>query len=156
MSSSLEYTFEHSMPLLFLCSYVLKTSKHPLNTTSANDPSSLARTRDLIKMTMQMPARALYSADEYIPGPSQEWQLSIISNVIPPYVLLQQKKVEDKASQMPSLNEIRYVKLAWTDIRAFNASFVLMFFCLKYEYTPTKHNKCPRQRHPWLGPGILY
>ena len=27
---------------------------------SARDTSSLARTRDLIKMTMQMPARALY------------------------------------------------------------------------------------------------
>ena len=39
---------------------------------SANDPSPLAQTRDLIKMSMQMPARALYSADEYILGPSQE------------------------------------------------------------------------------------
>ena len=29
-----------------------------------------------------------------------------------PSVPIQQKKVEDKASQMPSLNEIRYVKLA--------------------------------------------
>ena len=37
MSSSLEQTFEHSMPLLFLCSSVLKTSKHPQNTTSAPD-----------------------------------------------------------------------------------------------------------------------
>ena len=39
---------------------------------SARDTSSLARTRDLIKMSMQMPARALYSADDQIPGPSQE------------------------------------------------------------------------------------
>ena len=39
---------------------------------SANDPSYLAQTRDLILMTAQMPARALYSADDQIPGPSQE------------------------------------------------------------------------------------
>ena len=35
------------MPSFVLMFFCLKTSKHPLNTTSARDTSSLARIRDL-------------------------------------------------------------------------------------------------------------
>ena len=39
---------------------------------SARNTSSLARTRELILMTANVPTRALYNPNDQIPGPSQE------------------------------------------------------------------------------------
>ena len=119
-----------------------------------------------------------------IPGPSQEWQLSNISNIIRPSVLHKQK------GWKPSTKGAQHWKSKSTSSpleRKFEHSmppFVLMFFCFKklakrlpsakrilpnktkfcalpseasftfYLANPTLHKR-PRHRHPWPGPGIL-
>ena len=74
-SSLLESTFDFQCSLLFLCSFVFKKWASTKRHSNASDPSSLARTRDLIQMTAQKPAikrthPAVY--EHQIPGPSLE------------------------------------------------------------------------------------
>ena len=122
-------------------------------------PSSLARTRDLISMTAQMPAtnKKTHPTGHYhkIPGLSQEWQLSNMCNIIEPSVLYKQK------GWKPSTKDAQHWKSKITSSqleRKFEHSMNFCSYVLLSE-TKSKHPlkyKCRQHRHPWPGPRTLF
>ena len=107
-------------------------------------PSSLARTRDLISTTAQCRRQikdTSYSHYHKIPGPSQEWQLSNISNTKNTTVLTTPKQNTITISTQKGQTS---VNTNWQDVCPLISIHVLMFFSLGN--TPTGNELLPRER----------
>ena len=118
--------------LLFLCSSVLKTSKHPLNTTNARETSSLARTRDLILMKTPKPARHNTSPTIRFLVPARNDSLATSAIPYSTSVLIYKSRVDtfSIADAQHWMNKCTSSSLERSFEYSMN-SFVLMFFCLK-------------------------